>query len=279
MLYSDFCYQPEFRIRNDLDEIIERAIAEKSFKMYYQPIYSTVENRFVSAEALIRLEDSTYGQVSPALFIPFAETNGSIHAIGDYVLNSVFDFISKSGMYELGLKYIEVNLSASQCIESDLFDKIEGLLDKYSLMPEQISLELTETAADIDPTIVDQNIRKLHNLGIRFALDDYGTGYSNIKRLTTLPIDQVKLDKSFVSEIDDPQMWIVIQDTIAMLKAMGKEVLVEGVESEEAVNKFINLKCDLLQGCEYIQGFYFCKPLPEDEFVEFMKNHNSNIIN
>ena len=275
MLYSDFCDQTEFRIRNDLDDIIERAIANNSFKMYYQPIYSTTEKCFVSAEALIRLEDEKYGFISPAHFIPFAETNGSIHAIGNYVLESVFRFMSNIGMMEMGLKYVEINLSASQCIESDLFDKVEELLDKYALLPEQISLELTETAADIDPTIVDQNVRKLHNLGIRFALDDYGTGYSNVKRMTTLPIDQVKLDKSFVDEINDPQMWIVIQDTISMLKEMGKEVLIEGVESEEVADRFINLECDLLQGCEYMQGFYFCKPLPEDEFVEFIKAHRN----
>lgn len=276
MLYSDFCDQVEYQIRNDLDDIIKRAIENNSFQMYYQPIYSTRENRFISAEALIRLKDEKYGYISPAVFIPFAETNGTIHAIGDYVLNNVLSFMSKSGMLELGLKYIEINLSASQCIESDLFDKVENLLDKYSLLPEQISLELTETSADIDPAIVDQNIRKLHNLGIRFALDDYGTGYSNIKRMTTLPIDQVKLDKSFVDEIDDPQIWIVVQDTISMLKEMGKEVLIEGVETEEVANKFINLECDLFQGCEYIQGFYFCKPLPEDKFIAFMHEHNSH---
>lgn len=273
MLYSDFCDQHDFRIRNDLDDIIERAIKNDSFEMYYQPIYSTEEKCFVSAEALIRLKDETYGYISPSLFIPFAETNGSIHAIGNIVLEKVFKFMSNAGMLELGLKYIEINLSASQCIESDLFDKIEMLLDKYALLPEQISLELTETAADIDPEIVDQNVRKLHNLGIRFALDDYGTGYSNVKRMTSLPIDQVKLDKSYVDEIDDPQMWIVVQDTIAMLKEMGKEVLIEGVESEEAANRFINLKCDLMQGCEYIQGFYFCKPLPEKEFIQFINEH------
>lgn len=275
MLYSDFCDQLEFRIRNDLDDIIERAIKNDSFEMYYQPIYSTIEQRFVSAEALIRLNDEKYGFISPAVFIPFAETNGSIHAIGDIVLEKVFKFMCNSGMLELGLKYIEINLSASQCIETDLFDKIELMLDKYGLLPEQISLELTETAADIDPEIVDQNVRKLHNLGIRFALDDYGTGYSNIKRMTALPIDQVKLDKSYVDEIDDPQMWIVVQDTIAMLKEMGKEVLVEGVETEIAADRFINLKCDLIQGCEYIQGFYFCKPLPEKDFIDFINEHKN----
>lgn len=278
MLYSDYKDQAEFRVRNDLDEIISNAITNHRFQMYYQPIYSTVEKRFVSAEALIRLQDEKYGFISPSLFIPMAETTGSIHAIGDFVLNDVFRFMSENSIFDLGLKYIEINLSASQCIEPDLVDRIEHLLDVYHLLPEQVSLELTETAADIDPEIVDRNVKKLHNMGIRFALDDYGTGYSNIRRVVSLPINQVKLDKSFVEAIDDPQMWIVIEDTIAMLKEMGKEVLIEGVETEEAAKKFLSLPCDLFQGCEYIQGFFFCEPLPEDEFISFIKNHQRSKI-
>ena len=273
LLYADYKDQPEFRIRNDLDDIIAKAISSEGFEMYYQPIYSAVENRFVCAEALIRLQDADYGFIPPALFIPIAEQNGSIHAIGDWVLRNVFRFMSENNMYELGLNYIEINLSASQCIEPDLVDRIEHLLEVYNLMPEQISLELTETAADIDPEIVDRNVKKLHNMGIRFALDDYGTGYSNIRRVVSLPIDQVKLDKSFVEAMNDPQMWIVIEDTITMLKEMGKEVLIEGVETPENADKFLKLKCDLLQGCEYIQGFFFCRPLPADEFIEFMRAH------
>ncbi len=275
MLYDDYKDQPEFRIRNDLDDIISRAIQENSFEMYYQPIYSVVEKRFVCAEALIRLTDEKYGAIPPSLFIPLAETNGSIHAIGEWVLQDVFRFMSENNTFEFGMNYIEINLSASQCIEPDLADRIEHLLDIYHLVPEQISLELTETAADIDPEIVDKNVRRLHNMGIRFALDDYGTGYSNIRRVVSLPFDQVKLDRSFVEGIDDPNMWIVIEDTISMLKEMGKEVLVEGVEEESVAKRFLQLPCDLLQGCEYIQGFYFCKPLPEADFIAFMHEHAS----
>ena len=278
ILYSDYKDLTEFRIRNDLDEIISNAITENRFQMYYQPIYSTVEKRFVSAEALIRLYDDEYGFISPTLFIPHAETTGSIHAIGDFVLRDVFRFMSENNIFDLGMKYIEINLSASQCIEPDLVDRIEYLLDSYNLLPEQVSLELTETAADIDPEIVDRNVKKLHNMGIRFALDDYGTGYSNIRRVVSLPIGQVKLDKSFVEEIDDPQMWIVIEDTIAMLKEMGKEVLIEGVETEEVAKRFLSLPCDLFQGCEYIQGFFFCEPLPEEEFLSFIKTHQRSKI-
>lgn len=278
MYYADYKGRSAFKVRNDLDEIISNAISNDRFQMYYQPIYSTVEKRFVSAEALIRLNDREYGFISPTLFIPLAEKTGSIHAIGDWVLRDVFRFMSENNLNELGLKYIEINLSASQCIEPDLVDRIEYLLELYNLMPEQVSLELTETAADIDPEIVDRNVKKLHNMGIRFALDDYGTGYSNIRRVVSLPIDQVKLDKSFVEKIDDPQMWTVIEDTISMLKEMGKEVLIEGVETEEVAKRFLELPCDLFQGCEYIQGFYFCKPLPEDEFLSFIRDHDKSKI-
>ncbi|MCR5732979.1 MAG: EAL domain-containing protein [Lachnospiraceae bacterium] len=272
-LYRDFCNDNNFKVRNDMNTILERALENNGFQMYYQPIYSTIENRFVAAEALIRLKDRIYGNIAPSLFIPMAEKTGAVHEIGDFVIKTVLKFISNIDMEELGLEYIELNLSASQCIEVDLVERIQTLIEDCHILPERVGLELTETAADINPEIVDSNIRRLHDYGIRIALDDFGTGYSNIRRVTTLPIDQVKLDKSFVDMVDDPQMWIVIQDTIAMLREMGKEVLVEGVEEERVARMFTDIKTDLIQGCELIQGFYFCKPLPKDAFLEFIRNH------
>jgi len=272
MLYAEHRNDRNFMIRNEMDDILNRAIKYNLFEMYYQPIYSVKEHRFVSAEALIRLKDEQYGFISPGVFIPMAESNGAIHAIGDYVLNAVFDFIARYDMEELGLEYIEINLSASQCIEVDLVDKILHMIATKGIDAHKVSLEITETAADINPAIVDDNVQRLNKEGVRFALDDYGTGYSNIRRVTNLPVEQVKLDKGFVDEIDNPQMWIVIQNTIAMLREMGKEVLVEGVETEEVAHRLTEIDTDLLQGCELIQGFYFCKPLPEAEFIEFIKD-------
>lgn len=272
MLYAEHRNDMNFIIRNEMDEILSRALKENCFEMYYQPIYSTKEKRFISAEALIRLKDEKYGFISPGLFIPMAESSGAIHEIGDYVLNEVFDFIARNDMDELGLKYIEINLSAAQCIEVDLVDKIMHMIATKGIDASKVSLEITETAANINPTIVDANIHRLHEEGIRFALDDYGTGYSNIRRVTTLPVEEVKLDKSFVDEIANPQMWIVIRDTISMLREMGKEVLVEGVETADVADMLTGIDTDLLQGCELIQGFYYCKPLPEEEFTEFIKS-------
>ena len=272
--YRDFKDNKEYQVRNDLDEILRRAVENQGFEMYYQPIYSVKDKKFVAAEAMIRLNDPVYGQVPPALFIPAAEINGYIHDIGEFVFEDVIRFISTLDMDKLGLRYIEVNLSASQCIEVDLVDKIRSLMFEHGVEPRHLSFELTEAATDMNPEIVDMNIHKLHEFGVQIALDDYGTGYSNIKRTTGLPINQVKLDKSFVDMIDDPQMCIVIQDTIAMFKEMGIEVLVEGVEQEAVARKFSDLAADLIQGCELMQGFYFCKPLPAKEFLSFLEGRS-----
>ena len=268
VMLSEIVNSDDFKLKSELDDVIADAIQKKKFQMYYQPIYDARRMKFVSAEALIRLIDDKYGFVSPGLFIPAAEASGAIHQIGDYVIDAVCEFLSKCDLDKMGLEYIEINLSAAQCVESDLVFKVLSTLDKYKLTPDRINLEMTETAADTDPAMVDLNLNRLNEKGIRFSLDDYGTGYSNIKRVISLPFDIVKLDKSFVDEMDDPRMWIVIKNTVNMLHEMKKDILVEGVEEEKTLNRFLNL------GCEYIQGFYFSKPLPAREFIKFMLENN-----
>ena len=269
VMLSEVINSDDFKLKSELDDVIADAIQKKKFQMYYQPIYDARKMKFVSAEALIRLIDDKYGFVSPGLFIPAAEASGAIHQIGDYVLEAVCEFMSKCDLDKMGLEYIEINLSAAQCVETDLVYKVLTTLDKYKLTPDKINLEMTETAADFDPAMVDRNLKRLNEKGIKFSLDDYGTGYSNIKRVIQLPFDLVKLDKSFVDEMDDPQMWIVIKNTVNMLHEMKKDILVEGVEEERTFNRFINL------GCEYIQGYYFSRPLPAREFIKFMLEKNA----
>lgn len=264
IVLSDISTSRDFILRSQMDTIINRGIASRKFQMYYQPIYSLKQKRFVSAEALIRLYDDEFGTIPPSLFIPAAEKSGAIHKIGDFVIEEVCRFISGDNFKRLGLEYIEINLSVSQCIEQDLADKIERIMKKYGVSPDQINLEITETAADYDPSMTDRNISRLSELGLHFSLDDYGTGYSNIKRVVSLPLNIVKLDKSLVDDMDSNQMWTVIRNTVKMLKRMNKKILVEGVETERALDAFEKI------GCDYIQGFYFSKPLSEGELIYFI---------
>ncbi|MCR4742127.1 MAG: EAL domain-containing protein [Treponema sp.] len=266
--YSKEALNRFFVIENNLDVIIKNAVIKNHFQMYYQPIYSIEKMRFNSAEALIRLIDDKYGFIPPGIFIPAAEDSGAIHKIGDYIFNEVFRFISSIDFEGLGLDYIELNLSVAQSIEPELPSKVLRLLNKYNIDPSKINIEITETSADEISGVSDKNIRELSESGVKFSLDDYGTGYSNLKRMTVLPFEIVKLDKVFVDEREKKDMEIVIDNTITMLKKLDKKVLIEGVETEEDLDTFVQA------GCDYIQGYYFSCPLPEKDFLDFIKRNN-----
>lgn len=251
----------------DVDDIIDRAFANHGFQVYYQPIYSIEKKKFVSAEALLRLFDEKEGFVSPEIFIPAAEKSGAIHKIGDFVLNEVCRFMASDQCKQLGLEYIEVNLSVSQCMRHDLARKVIGVMEKYGVSSDQINLEITETAASYDQNVMSENLKQLSAAGISFSLDDYGTGYSNMSRIAALPLKIVKLDKSFVNSQTD-KMWTVLQNTVKMIKDLNMEIVVEGIETADMVKKFSALKCD------FIQGFYYSKPIPEQDFVKFISEKN-----
>ncbi len=251
-----------------MDSIIERALANHGFHVYYQPIYSIEKKRFVSAEALLRLIDEKEGFISPEIFIPAAEKSGAIHKIGDYVLTEVFQFIASSEYKKLGLEYIEINLSVSQCMHHGLADSILESMNRYGVSSNQVNLEITESAASYDQSVMSENLEQLSAAGLTFSLDDYGTGYSNMYRIAALPLKIVKLDKTFVNN-QNSKMWTILQNTVRMIKDLNMEIVVEGIETEEMVKKFSDLKCD------FIQGYFFSKPIPQREFVEFIDRWNN----
>ncbi len=253
-------------IQNHIDEIINRGFQNHNFQVYYQPIYSTTNNRFESAEALLRLFDEKHGFISPEILIPAAEKSGAIHKIGAFVFEEVCRFISSEDFKRLNLKYIEVNLSVAQCMRRDLADNILETMQRYHVTSDKINLEITETAAANTQKIMTANLNKLSEAGLSFSLDDYGTGYSNMKRVIQLPLKIIKLDKSFVDEQHNPKMWIVLQNTVKMIKDMEMEIVVEGIETEEMLRTFTDLKCD------FIQGYFFSKPIPEPDFIQFISN-------
>ena len=261
--------EKSFIIRNQIYKVIDYALKNNEFEMYYQPIYDVHTKKYKSAEALIRLNSDKYGFVMPSLFINHAEKNGKIIQIDDYVFDSVFKFIASDEFKELGLEYIEVNLSMLDCGDKSLISRITDLFNKYKINHNQINIEITESV-NLDHSRVDSNIQKLNELGISLSLDDYGTGFSNIERFTLLPLDIIKIDKTLVDKYLDENMTYVFKNTFNMIKDMKRKIVVEGVEDESQANKMIEY------GCDYIQGYYYSKPLPKDKFIEFIKEHNLN---
>ncbi len=266
-----------------VDEKVRNAIKENRLEVYYQPIFSCSERRFVAAEALVRMHDDEHGFISPDVFVPVAENNGSIVKIDNFVMDQVCSMISRNDLKSKGVHYIELNLSPGDCIQDDIVSKVKNLLKTYDISPENLNLEITETASDEFTGIVDDNVRSLHALGINFSLDDFGTGYSSLSRILALPLKIIKIDKTLVQpafryykagmdpederakSIKNTNALTLLKSSVDMIKRIGGQIVAEGVETKEQAEEIIKM------GCDYIQGFYFARPMPEDEFIRLIK--------
>ena len=270
-MYKNIKNDKSFLIEKNLELIIDTGLKENEFEVYFQPIYNIKDNKFTSAEALVRLNSKKYGFIRPDMFISYAEHNGKIGEIDNYVFEKVSEFVMSDEFKELGLEYIEVNLSVAECSDSNFASRIENIINKYNLDTKRINLEITESFDYTNKNIIDANIIKLKELGFSFSLDDYGVGYSNIERFAKLPISIVKIDKSLVDDVDKPEIESVLIDTFKLINGLERSTVIEGVETKEQLNKFISF------GATYIQGYYFSKPLSYDDFIKFIKDKNKGV--
>ncbi len=248
-------------------EAIRRALRDHTFQVYYQPIYSTKEKKVVAAEALIRLFDPEYGFIPPEEMITMAEREGYILEIGEIVFTEVCRFYSENQLDQKGIRYIEVNLSAVQCMQNRLAEEFMEIMREFNLSSEKINFEITETSAMISNAVVSHNISHFELHGISLSLDDYGTGYSNISYLYNLPFMFMKVDKSILwSAESNKKADIILRNTFRMAQRLHLKVVMEGVETEEQIRKLLELKCD------YFQGYYFSKPVCGKDFIEYVRN-------
>ncbi len=255
--------------RDKIVEIMKKALAEGTFEVYYQPIYSVKEKRFTTAEALVRLKDPELGFISPDEFIPLAEENGLILKIGELVFRKVCELMANTRLWENGITDIDVNLSVVQTMQKDLATKYLAIMDEIGLAYEHISLEITETAAVASKETLRSNIEIFAKKGIKFAMDDYGTGFSNILTLVDYPFDIIKVDKSLVWSADtNPKACSVLRESIQMSKEMNMMVIAEGVETQEQAQQLMDF------GCDYFQGFFYAKPMPAEAFVKLICETN-----
>ena len=247
------------------EEILLDALEYDRVEMYYQPIYSTVKHKFTTVEALVRIKDEDGKIIPPAKFIGVAEENGMIIKLGEVIFEKVCKFISGENFAKLGLEYVEINLSVVQCCYAKLAKNFIDIMDRYNVNPNLINLEITESASIEGKNILLKNMEKLRNYGVKFSLDDFGTGQSNLNYIAEMPVDIVKFDRDMTrSYFESDKAHYVLGAAMGMIKGMEMEIVSEGIETKEQYTTMKDL------GIEYIQGYYFSKPLPENEFVEFM---------
>ncbi len=250
-----------------ISHILKSAVRNKTFEVYFQPIYSIEDKAFCVAEALVRLRDEELGFIPPDEFIPIAEQSGLILEVGDIVFHKVCEFLRSSEATDLGIRYVEVNLSMVQCMQEDLHKHLKSIMDRYEIPYHMIDFEVTETFSTSDNRVLMNNMSCLIDSGCTFAVDDYGTGFSNADYLIEFPFELVKLDKSVVwAAADNEKAMKVLEHTAAMIKSLGLKIVAEGVETFEQALMLRSI------GCDFLQGYYFSKPVPPAEYVEFLRN-------
>lgn len=251
----------------DVERAVRKAVNKRSFEVYYQPIFDIKKKRIVTAEALVRLFDKEMGAISPAEFIPITEADGLVNDVDMIVLDKVCDFEKRHPLKELGLRHIHINLSAYQLMYSNFMNEFTSILKQHGVSSDGINIEITESADINSSEDIQKGLAELRERNFNLSLDDYGTGYSNLSNVLQMDYRHIKLDKSLLDIAEENERnKTVLLETIRMIRKVNIDVIQEGVETEEQLELVRDAGCDL------IQGFYISKPLPEDEFVAFVKN-------
>ncbi|MBU6957762.1 EAL domain-containing protein [Pseudomonas sp. CVAP len=256
----------EMRRRRELEKDLRDALTRNQFYLVYQPQISYRDQRVVGVEALIRWQHPEHGLVPPDLFIPLAEQNGTIIAIGEWVLDQACRQLREwhdQGFSDLRMA---VNLSTVQLHHAELPRVINNLMQMYRLPPRSLELEVTETGLMEDISTAAQHLLSLRRSGALIAIDDFGTGYSSLSYLKSLPLDKIKIDKSFVQDLlDDDDDATIVRAIIQLGKSLGMQVIAEGVETVEQEAYIIS------EGCHEGQGYFYSKPLPARELAAYLK--------
>lgn len=250
-----------------LENALRHALKRNELQLYYQPQISITDGRIIGAEALLRWNHPELGMVSPAEFIPIAESSGQIIEIGKWVLRTAIQQTKEWMDDGFDPMIIAVNISAIQFREETLLQLITDILEEMQLPSEYLELELTEAVTMHDPESVINVMNKFHQQGIRMSIDDFGTGYSSLSYLKQFKVYKLKIDQSFIHDIsNDPDDRAIVSAIIDMAHNLGLVTIAEGVETAEQL-AFLRL-----HGCNEVQGYYFSKPLPSVEFEQFLKN-------
>jgi diguanylate cyclase (GGDEF)-like protein/PAS domain S-box-containing protein len=256
----------EHRLRqHTLETALRTALADGALRLHYQPVMKINDRSIIGAEALLRWSDPEHGNVPPQVFIPLAEESGLIHALGEWVLKSAARQCAEWRRAGLDLT-VSVNLSARQFYREDLPQRISDIVKAEECEPSWIELEVTETSLLHDLDAIRKVLHQLRDEGFTVAIDDFGTGYSSLTHLKHFPIDTLKIDISFIADLEsDPQDAAITEAIIGLARGLGLRVVAEGVGTREQL-EFLDA-----HGCDCFQGFWISKPLPADAFYDFVR--------
>jgi signal transduction histidine kinase/CheY-like chemotaxis protein/GGDEF domain-containing protein len=251
--------------RGEIESAVRRGIREKSFRVYFEPIYKKEDLSICGAQATLKFEDKELGVIEPSEFIPIAEQTGMIENLGWFVMDEAMYFLG--GMtQELGLEFIEIGLSSVQLIKSDFVLKTRTLLEEHGVAPSQIIFDITESAAATDQDVLGNVMKQLDEDGIRFFMDEYGTGFFNMQSASSLIFEGVKMDAGLLKMVGDQgQNKIILENRLKMMNQMGKKVVLDHVDSQELMDITSGIKSD------FLKGRYFSEAVSKTEFIAILR--------
>lgn len=261
-------YNPEMRkevlrqkkIENDLVIAAER----EEFMVYIQPKVDMRTGEIYGGEALIRWNHGHLGIIPPVDFIPISEVDGFIIWLDFWVWEQIFAYLGNRIKNNQRVVNISVNISRIHMYDEEMYDKLVSLSEKYNVPPEYVTLELTESAFSADGSRIYDKMKALRDYGFAISMDDFGTGLSSMQMLTKQPLDEVKIDRSFITGMDNPKERIVLENIIRMLKQLEMPFIIEGVENDLQKDALLE------RGCYLAQGFLFYRPMPIEEFDKLL---------
>jgi len=263
----DTSMQASVNERLELERGLKLALESQQLSIYYQPKVG-LDGRPIGAEALVRWEHPVLGFISPAVFIPVAEKTGLIHLVGDWMLESIAASIARWESEGVGFTGdISVNISAWLFARPGFIQKLLGTIAEANIPTSSMSVEVTETAVLRDISSTKDKLKMLREAGVAVALDDFGTGYSSLAYLKDLSLDAIKIDQGFVADLHDSQTESLVNSMISIGENMGFDVIAEGVERHDQLDKLKRM------GCKVFQGYLFARPMPESEFVAWIRSN------
>ena len=263
-LFDDKLFQNKKNLKL-IEQEIKRSLEQGHFQVYYQPKVNPLIEKTAGAEALVRWFHPDRGFISPADFIPISEKSGDIIAIGRWVFNEVCLMLAEQKEKRMQSIPISINLSPVELYQADLIIFLKSVISKYGIDPYLIEIEITETTALNDIDLINEKIKAIHELGMKVSMDDFGTGSSTFSNLKHVDIDVLKIDRSFLCDIEtNSKSKEMVHGIIDLAKRIGVSVVCEGVELQEQVEILKEMKCDI------IQGYVYSRPLPRAEFEEWI---------
>lgn len=253
-----------FELRRDISKVLDRAFEKKLFYLEYQPVFSIRDNRFVRAEAFLRLNDPEYGYIRPDLLISESERLNAIHAITTFVIEEVCRFVSMPDFLLLGLDHVEINLSPAQCMWNDLLAVLLSTVRTYNVQPKMICFNITDVDSQEMYARMHDNIEALSQVGFGIFMDDFGAGIFEVERIAQMPLSGIKLDRMFVKEGLKGENTAVFEGSLKMIEDLEIDAVAVGVEDDTMASQLTAL------GFNYLQGYYYCRPLDKKEFIRFI---------